>query len=91
MEASSNDDEILGATHTLNGGSFQNIQDTVDSASSGDTIKLSGTFTASSGLKYIKVNKKLKITSSSQATLNGKQSSGIFILQPMLKVQWFLI
>ena len=79
LNADSNESEVLGATHTLNGGTFQTIQNKINSASAGDVIQLSGTFTAS-GLSSIQVNKKLTITSLSQATLDGQGKSSIFSL-----------
>ncbi len=78
LKSSLNDEEVLGATHTLNGGKFKDIQRVVDSASAGDTIRLSGTFTAQSSADVINVTKKLTITSDSTATLNGRNICKIF-------------
>ena len=73
--------EMLQATKTLNGGTFSDIQKAIDAASSGDTIKLSGTFVAKSKDDLISVNKKLVITSSSSATLDGKKLTNIFAVR----------
>ncbi|WP_298523677.1 hypothetical protein [uncultured Methanobrevibacter sp.] len=74
-------DVVLGATHTLNGGTFKDITNAINNANSGDTIKLSGTFTPSKSSEKIYVSKKVTITSSSQAVLNGKGTSQIMILR----------
>ncbi len=72
------ENEILQAnSYSLNGGTFSDIQRVIDNADSGDTIKLSGTFTPASADDTITLNKKLTFTSSSKATLNGKKSTAI--------------
>ena len=74
--------EILTAKiHTLNGGSFSDIQGVIDQASAGDKIILKGSFVSKNKNDGINVNKKLEITSSSSATLNGKNSVGIFSIK----------
>ncbi|MBE6499843.1 MAG: DUF11 domain-containing protein [Methanobrevibacter thaueri] len=75
-----NSNEILSTTHKLNGGTFQDIQECIDDADAGDTIQLSGTFKPSKNLEYISVNKKLTITSNSNAILDGKNNYQIFYL-----------
>jgi uncharacterized repeat protein (TIGR01451 family) len=80
LEVDSNDNEVLGNTHTLNGGTFKDIKTAIKNAEDGDTISLSGTFKASSDVRIIEINKKLTITSSSQATLDGGKISSIFYL-----------
>ena len=74
---SSSDSELLGSTYTLTNGNFADIQAKINSANSGDTIKLSGTFKASNADSMIKITKKLTITSDSSATLDGIQKSMI--------------
>ena len=64
----------------MNGGSFEDIQNVVDKANSGDTIRLSGTFKASDSKSLIKIDKTLNIVSSSGAVLNARSKSGIFYL-----------
>ena len=73
--------EILSTSYSANGGTYSDIQKLVDKASAGDTITLKGTFSAKSSSDIIKVNKKLTITSSSTATLDGKKLSNAFQLQ----------
>ena len=58
--------------------SFDGIQSLVDSAESGDTILLNGTYTSSG--KAINVNKTLTIDGQGETTLDAKQLSGIFII-----------
>ena len=65
------DEFLLGATYTVKSGSFADIQKVINKAKAGDTIKLSGTFKATSSISVIKVTKKLTITADSTATLNG--------------------
>ena len=79
---SNQENEILTAkSYTLNGGSFTDIQTVVDKASSGDKIILKGNFEYENGDEGVVINKKLTITSSSTATLNGKNSVGIFSIE----------
>ena len=76
--ANNNKDEILAAkSYTLNGGSFSDIQKVVDQSKAGDKIILKGTFVSKDSNDGIVINKKLNITSSSSAVLNGKNSVGI--------------
>ena len=42
--ASNQNEDVMQATHSLDGGTFKDIQKLVDKASNGDTIKLSGKF-----------------------------------------------
>lgn len=58
----------------VNGGTFKDIQNAIDNASDGDTINLGGTF-VSRGNDTISLKKNLTITSTSQATLDGGQST----------------
>ena len=75
-------DEILTAkTYTLNGGSFSDIQEVINKASADDKIILKGSFVSKNDNDGIYINKKLEITSSSSATLNGKNSVGIFSIK----------
>ena len=75
-------DEILTAkTYTLNGGSFSDIQEVINKASADDKIILKGSFVSKKDNDGIYINKKLEITSSSSATLNGKNSVGIFSIK----------
>ena len=74
----SQNNEMLQASYTLNGGKFQDIQDAINNANSGDVIKLKGTFVATSQDDAIKISKPLTITSTSSATLNAKNLTYIF-------------
>ena len=71
------ENELLQASYSLDGGTFSDIQNVINRASSGDTIKLSGTFVSTDSSDTITVNKKLTITSPSTATLDGKNSTAI--------------
>ena len=50
-------DNLLGKTYSLNGGKFSDIQNMIDKAESGDTIRLSGKFKADNENSIIKINK----------------------------------
>lgn len=77
-----NDNESLSkAEYLLNGGTFEDIQNLVDDANSGDTLILNGEYVAVSNSSIVNINKKLTITSDSGATLNGNDLSGIFYLR----------
>lgn len=80
LGASFNDNEILGATKTLNGGSFKDIQSAIYSSNAGDVIKLSGTFYDPDNFGRITVNKPLTITSDSQAILDSQKKSSILYI-----------
>ncbi|MBO6109637.1 MAG: hypothetical protein J6P12_02035 [Methanobrevibacter sp.] len=75
------DSELLSKTYSIDGGKFSDVQNVVDKAKSGDTIRLSGKFTASNGKSQIKIDKRLTITSASTATFDGKGVSGILNLK----------
>ncbi|WP_295113012.1 hypothetical protein [uncultured Methanobrevibacter sp.] len=76
------DDEILEAkSYTLNGGSFSDIQNAVDKAVTGDKIILKGVFLSKNDNDGIVINKRLTITSSSSAILNGRHEVGIFMIE----------
>ena len=70
------DNELLSKTFSLNGGKFSDIQKLINNANNGDTIKLSGLFKSDGN--QITVNKKLTITSSSGATLDGNSKTRVF-------------
>lgn len=78
LRAGDTQDDLLGATRTPSGQKFSDIQTCINEASAGDTILLSGTYTATDANSRIKINKKLTITSSSTAVLNGKDVTRIF-------------
>lgn len=69
--------EVLGRSYVLNGGTFSDIQNAIDRASSGDNLYLNGNFVSQNSNDGIVVNKKLTITSATSATLNGRNSVGI--------------
>ncbi len=75
--ASNQNEDVMQATHSLDGGTFKDIQKLVDKASNGDTIKLSGKFVSEGSQDTISISKKLTFTSPSQATLDGKNSTVI--------------
>lgn len=75
------DEGLLSKTYSLDGSKFSDVQRVVDKAKSGDTICLSGKFTASKNKSLIKIDKRLTITSTGTATFDGKGISGIFNLK----------
>lgn len=79
------DENVLSKTYSLNGGSFEDIQDIVDKANSGDTITLKGTYKAKDSSSLIRINKKLNIESTTGAILNANSKSGIFYLDKNAK------
>ena len=76
-------DDLLAKTYSLNGGKFSDLQELIDKAKKGDTIKLSGSFKSEG--KQITIDKQLTITSSSTATLNGNSKSRIFHIEDKAK------
>lgn len=80
LENSQGNEETLGRTYSLNGGTFSDIQNRIDRASDGDIIDLSGEFTPSSSGEGIVLNKSLTLKSSSSATLNGKDTTQILYI-----------
>ena len=76
----SKNNEILGAEYTLNGGTFADIRNKVNSAKSGDTIKLKGTFVAEKNFDYILVNKKLTFIGDSSTKLDAKKLTHMFVI-----------
>ena len=77
----SQDNEILGTTYTLNGGTFRDIQEKINGASDGDTIELNGDFTPATPGEGITLKKRLVITSPTSATLNGQGSTQILSIE----------
>ena len=69
-QLSAGQNEILGITPT--GNTFQSINDAIEMANEGETIKLSGTYYAQRAYDQIKVTKKITFTADSSATLDGK-------------------
>ena len=67
--------DVLGVTPK--GNIYKSIQDAVNSASAGDTIKLSGTY-HSNGKDCIVINKRLNFIADSTATLDGRHLSTAF-------------
>ena len=63
--------------YSLEGGTFSDVQDLIREASNGDTIYLGGTFYSTSPTDEIKLTKSLTITSPTQATFDGMNSSMI--------------
>ena len=74
--------EILTSTYTLNsGGTFADIAAKVNTARNGDTIVLNGVFKATKTGDRISLDKQIKFTSTSGATLDGIGKSYMFILK----------
>ena len=81
LEANSQDsNEVLGATKTPTGNIYKSIQDAINSANAGDTIKLSGTY-HSNGNDRIIIDKQLTIMADSTATLDGKNLCTAFFVK----------
>ena len=76
-------EDLLGKTYSLNGGKFSDIQNVINKAKKGDTIRLSGLFKSDG--KQITIDKKLTITSSKGAILDGNGKSGIFNIKSNAK------
>ncbi len=74
------DEETLHASVTVSGKTFKDIENAIDGASSGDTIKLTGTYTG--GGSPIYVDKTVTIqgpSATNKATLDAKGLSGIIL------------
>ena len=82
-DLSFNDTSTLSKSYKLNGGSFDDIQDIVDNAKSGDTLKLEGNF-KSKGTAIV-IDKKLNIISSNGAILDANGKSRIFNIKSSAK------
>ena len=77
LGVSIDEDEILAAERTVRGNTFADIQNEINDANPGDVIILSGTYYSGGKYNPILVDKKLTITSTSGATLDGEESSMI--------------
>ena len=73
----SQNDEIVSESHSLNGGTFKDIQNKINKAKNGDVIDLSGEFTPDTPGGYITLNKSITLKSSTSATLNGMGNTQI--------------
>lgn len=74
---------VVNSVFDLNNGKFSDIQDLVDKAENGDTIRLSGKFKSEG--KAITIDKKLNIISSDGVLLDGGGKSRIFIIESKAK------
>lgn len=74
---------VVNSVFDLNNGKFSDIQDLVDKAENGDTIRLSGKFKSEG--KAITIDKKLNIVSSAGVLLDGDGRSRIFIIESKAK------
>ena len=74
--SASNDENILTATRYVTGSTFEDIQTAINSATAGDTLILSGTYTGSG--TYITIDKQLTITGRNNCTLDAQSLSSIF-------------
>ena len=77
LEVDSQDDVLTATERTPVGNTFKDIQNCINGANPGDIIKLSGKYSANDGSSRVTINKKVTITSSSPATLDGKWLCGI--------------
>ena len=76
---SQNSGELRGVERSVSGRTFNDIQNVVNEANSGDTIKLTGQY-YSTGTQVV-INKQLTIVGSSSTVLDGKSLSRIFYLR----------
>ena len=74
----SQENEMPFNVYSLDGGTFDDIQNVVNIARNGDTIELNGEYGANGENTSVVINKKLIITSPSQATLDGENLTNIF-------------
>ena len=74
----SQEDEMPFNIYTMNGGTFEDIQNVVNIARNGDKIELNGEYGANGENASVVINKRLTITSPSQATLDGENLTNIF-------------
>ena len=81
LEVSINNENILKANYVVEGRTFQDIQNMINGAVEGDKIILVGDYNSNGGESTISVNKRLTITSTSSATLNGNGVSGILFIE----------
>ena len=74
----SNEDEILGAKDIyVKGDTFEDIQNAINGAETGDIIHLNGTYT-NNLVKRIEINKNISIIGKDNATLDAEGQSSIF-------------
>lgn len=81
LEVDNGNEDILTASYVVEGRTFQDIQNKINSAREGDQIILVGDYHANGRDSTISVNKRLTITSTSSATLDGEGISGIFYIE----------
>lgn len=81
LEVDGNDADILTANYVVEGRTFQDIQNKIDRAQEGDKIILVGDYHSNGKESTIYVYKRLTITSTSSATLDGDGVSGILSLE----------
>ena len=78
----SQEDSLLQTTKQLDGGTFRDIQNMIHyEVNNGDTIILNGEFVTNGPESHIVVYKNITFTSTSKATLNANNISGIFVVE----------
>ena len=77
LEVDTDNGNILTANYVVEGRTFQDIQNMIDGASVGDKIILVGDYHSNGRESTVNITKRLTITSTSTATLDGKGISGI--------------
>ncbi|MBQ2635480.1 MAG: DUF11 domain-containing protein [Methanobrevibacter sp.] len=75
----SQNDEIVSQTYSINGGTFNDIQDKINKAKNGDVIDLNGSFTSSGST--ITLDKSIILKSSTSATLDGNGDTQILLVR----------
>ncbi len=78
LEVDKSSGNILTTDYSVNGRRFQDIQNVIYTAQAGDTIYLTGVYSANGNESTINIDKRLTITSASSATLDGEDVSSIF-------------
>ncbi|MBQ6511204.1 hypothetical protein [Methanobrevibacter sp.] len=78
LEVDKSSGNILATDYSVNGRTFQDIQNVINNARAGDTIYLTGDYSANGNESTINIDKRLTITSASSATLDGEDVSSIF-------------
>lgn len=72
-------DEVISTAHTVSGNTFEDIQNSIDSANDDDTIVISGTYTGKG--TEIQVDKSLTFEGRNDATLDAKGLSRMFFVK----------
>ena len=78
LEVDKSSGNVLSTDYSVDGRTFHDIQNVINNARAGDTIYLTGDYSANGSESTINIDKRLTITSTSSATLDGEDISSIF-------------